>query len=216
MIMKTIGIIGSGNVGKALAHGFSAKGYTTIIASRSAETRKKLDDEFNGKVSVDTPERAVKEAGIIVFAVKGTEAKAALNSLGIENLSGKTIIDTTNPIADTPPENGVLLYTSSVNKSLMEDLQNLAPNANFVKAFSCVGSLHMVDPKFSSTPTMFICGNNQHAKTEVTEILDKFGWETEDMGMAEAARAIEPLAILWCIPGFLTNSWNHAFKLLKK
>lgn len=214
--MKTIGIIGSGNVGKALAHGFSTKGYTTIIASRNAETRKKLNAEFNGKVSVNTPEQAAKEAGIIVFAVKGTEARVALNSLGIENLSGKTVIDTTNPIANAAPENGVLLYTSSINKSLMEELQELAPSANFVKAFNSVGSLHMVDPQFGSTPTMFICGNNMPAKTEVKEILDKFGWETEDMGTVEAARAIEPLAILWCIPGFLTNSWNHAFKLLKK
>ena len=98
----------------------------------------------------------------------------------------------------------------------MEELQETVPAANFVKAFSCIGSAHMVKPSFESTPTMFICGNNAGAKKEVTEILDKFGWETEDMGAAEAARAIEPLAILWCIPGFMKNSWNHAFKLLKK
>jgi hypothetical protein len=62
---------------------------------------------------------------------------------------------------------------------------------------------------------MFICGNNEGAKQQVTKILETFGWETEDMGAAEAARAIEPLCILWCIPGFLHNKWNHAFKLLK-
>jgi predicted dinucleotide-binding enzyme len=74
----------------------------------------------------------------------------------------------------------------------------------------------MVNPSFSSKPTMFICGNHKGAKKEVNEILDKFGWETADMGGAEAARAIEPLAMLWCIPGFRENSWNHAFKLLKQ
>ena len=63
---------------------------------------------------------------------------------------------------------------------------------------------------------MFICGNNTKAKEEVTEILDKFGWETEDMGAVEAARAIEPLAMLWCIPGLTKNIWSHAFKLIKK
>ena len=98
----------------------------------------------------------------------------------------------------------------------MEELQELAPEAHFVKAFNCVGNSHMVDPKFESTPTMFICGNHPVAKKEVTEILDQFGWETEDMGMAEAARAIEPLAILWYIPGFRENRWDHAFKLLKR
>ena len=91
------------------------------------------------------------------------------------------------------------------------------PEANFVKCFSCVGNALMVDPGFPEVkPTMFICGNKEEAKKEVEMILEKFGWEYEDMGKAEAARAIEPLCILWCIPGFTNNSWSHAFKLLKK
>ena len=74
----------------------------------------------------------------------------------------------------------------------------------------------MVDPQFKDgKPTMFICGNDEHAKKQVSKILDQFGWEISDMGAVEAARAIEPLCILWCIPGFLQNSWTHAFKLLK-
>jgi 8-hydroxy-5-deazaflavin:NADPH oxidoreductase len=75
----------------------------------------------------------------------------------------------------------------------------------------------MVDPQFEGgKPTMFICGNDDGAKTTVRTILDRFGWETEDMGKVEGARAIEPLCMLWCIPGFLRNDWTHAFKLLKK
>ncbi len=213
--MKKVGIIGSGNVGKALAQGFIDLGYETTIASRSEETRKNIKKEFNGKLKTDTPENSAKNNDIIVFAVKGAQAKEALQLLGIENLTGKTVIDTTNPIADAPPVNGVLQFSSNINKSLMEELQEAASKANFVKSFSCVGSAHMVNPSFESKPTMFICGNNANAKQEVTEILDKLGWESEDMGTAEAARAIEPLAILWCIPGFQKNSWGHAFKLLK-
>jgi hypothetical protein len=215
MVMKKVGIIGSGNVGRALAQGFIDLGYETTIASRSKTTREKLNIEFDGRVNTDSLENTAKSNELLVFAVKGTQALEAIQTLGIENLSGKTIIDTTNPIAEAAPENGVLLYTTNINKSLMEELQTKAPNANFVKAFSCVGSAHMVKPSFKSKPTMFICGNDTKAKQEVTEILDKFGWETEDMGAAEAARAIEPLAMLWCIPGFTNNSWNHAFKLLK-
>jgi hypothetical protein len=99
----------------------------------------------------------------------------------------------------------------------MEQLQNNYPESNFVKAFSCVGNSSMVDPDFGGQkPTMFIAGNNGDSKNVVTKILDTFGWEVEDMGKAEAARAIEPLCILWCIPGFLQNRWTHAFKLLKK
>jgi hypothetical protein len=97
----------------------------------------------------------------------------------------------------------------------MERLQAAAPEARFVKAFSCVGNALMVDPEIpGGPPTMFICGNDSGAKGKVREILTQFGWETEDMGAVEAARAIEPLCMLWCIPGFRENRWMHAFKLL--
>jgi predicted dinucleotide-binding enzyme len=99
----------------------------------------------------------------------------------------------------------------------MEQLQREFAAAHFVKAFNSVGAAFMVDPKFEGgKPTMFICGNDDAAKKSVVKILDQFGWETEDMGTAEAARAIEPLCMLWCLPGFLRNEWTHAFKLLKK
>jgi predicted dinucleotide-binding enzyme len=74
----------------------------------------------------------------------------------------------------------------------------------------------MVNPQFGETrPTMFICGNDATSKRQVAAILDQFGWDAADMGSVEAARAIEPLCILWCIPGFLRNEWSHAFKLLR-
>jgi predicted dinucleotide-binding enzyme len=75
----------------------------------------------------------------------------------------------------------------------------------------------MVNPDFGGIrPTMFICGNDEAAKQEVSDILDQFGWDVEDMGGAQAARAVEPLCMLWCIPGFRKNQWGHAFKLLKR
>jgi 8-hydroxy-5-deazaflavin:NADPH oxidoreductase len=52
---------------------------------------------------------------------------------------------------------------------------------------------------------MFICGNDERARGIVAELLDQLGWETADMGKAEGARAIEPLCMLWCIPGFTRN-----------
>ncbi|MFI5212856.1 MAG: NADPH-dependent F420 reductase, partial [Candidatus Saccharimonadales bacterium] len=108
-------------------------------------------------------------------------------------------------------------YFTDMNDSLMERLQRIAPNANFVKALNSIGSAHMVHPHFDgSTPTMFICGNNAEAKQEVTELLAELGWESQDMGGVKSARAIEPLCILWCLPGILHNEWSHAFKLLKK
>jgi hypothetical protein len=153
---------------------------------------------------------------VIVLAVKGTAAVEALRVAGASNLAGKPVIDATNPLADAPPENGVLTFFTSLDDSLMERLQRECPDAHFVKAFNSVGNARMVNPQFSGgKPTMFICGNNDGAKRTVTAILDQLGWETADMGKVEAARAIEPLCILWCIPGFLRNEWSHAFKLLR-
>ena len=60
------------------------------------------------------------------------------------------------------------------------------------------------------------CFTKFDAKKEVGELLGKAGWESEDMGQAESARAIEPLCMLWCIRGFRENKWAHAFKLVKK
>jgi predicted dinucleotide-binding enzyme len=214
---KTVGIIGSGIVGQVLANGFIRHGYDVMIGTNNATKHEELKEKTNGKAKIGTFEATAKFGGIVVLATKGTAAEAALKSAGVANLKDKTIIDTTNPIADAPPVNGVLKFFTSLDDSLMERLQKLAPGANFVKSFSCVGNALMVNPDFGGVkPTMFIAGNNGGAKMEVETILDMFGWESEDMGKAEAARAIEPLCILWCIPGFLSNSWMHAFKLLRK
>jgi predicted dinucleotide-binding enzyme len=214
--MKKIGIIGSGNVGKALAKGFIKYGYEVMIGSRD---KSKLD-EWNGKLESKVNTGSFAEAAgfgeIIVLAVKGSAAKEAMELGGANNLKGKTIIDTTNPIAAEPPVNGVLKYFSDINHSLMEDLQTAFPEAHFVKAFNSIGNAYMVNPDFAGIkPSMFICGNNEEAKTEVGSILDLFGFEVEDMGTAEAARAIEPLCMLWCIPGITKKSSAIAFKLLK-
>ena len=214
---KTIGIIGSGMVGKALARGFGRYGYDAMIASRSPQTQEALRAEFGDTVQVGDFVAAAAHGEIIVLAVKGEIAVDALTQCGIENLIGKTVIDANNPIEQAPPENGVLRFFTAQNDSLMEQLQREFPEVNFVKAFSCVGNAHMVDPDFGDAqPTMFICGNNEAAKHEVVAILDDFGWDVADMGAVEAARAIEPLCILWCIPAFTGGGSDHAFKLLHR
>ncbi len=213
--MKKIGILGSGSVGKVLASGFLGHGYEVVIGTRDTT---KLDEwkEKNPGAKVGSFADAAAFGDIIVLAVKGLVAKDALLLAGKKNIAGKVIMDATNPIAATPPVNGVLSFFSRLDGSLMEDLQAYFPTSSFVKVFNSVGSARMVNPEYGGIrPSMFICGNDDKAKIEVKRILDIFGWETEDMGNVEAARAIEPLCMLWCIPGFLRNEWTHAFKLLK-
>jgi hypothetical protein len=211
--MKKIGIIGSGIVGRVLAAGLSKHGYQVMVGSGDRLKREQINKEIG--VLTGTFAKTALFGETIIFAIKGTAAEKVMLSLA-DFVSGKTVIDTTNPIADKPPEKGVIQYFTSLEESLLERLQKSAPKANLVKAFSSSGNAFMIDPEFEIKPTMFICGNSTSAKKEVTTLLEEIGWEVEDMGYMESARAIEPLCILWCIPGFLENRWNHAFKLLKK
>jgi hypothetical protein len=212
-----IGIIGSGMVAQTLGAGFIKHGHEVTLGTRNPEKLTEWKSANGNKANVSSFEEAAKYGEILVLAVQGKSAESALALAGVSNLHGKTILDATNPISDKPPVNGVLNFFTDINSSLMEQLQAKYPDVNFVKAFSSVGAGNMVNPDFGGIkPTMFIAGNNDAAKKQTKEILDAFGWETEDMGSAEAARAIEPLCILWCIPGFRENSWTHAFKLLKK
>lgn len=216
MAQMKVGVLGSGVVGEVLSNGFLKFGYEVMRGSRDPAKLSEWKNKNSAKASVGTFQQTAMFGEIVVLAVKGTGAESLVKALPIDSIRGKTIIDTTNPIADSPATNGVLNYFTSLNDSLMERLQKSAPSANFVKAFNSVGNAFMVNPNFpSGKPTMFYCGNNHQAKFKVREILTQFGWEAEDMGKAESARAIEPLCMLWCIPGFLNNQWGHAFKLLK-
>jgi 8-hydroxy-5-deazaflavin:NADPH oxidoreductase len=215
--MKKIGILGSGVVGQTLAEGLINYGYEVMVGTRTASKLDELKYKIGNNGRVGSFEEAASFGEVIILAVKGTAAKEALHLAKAINFKGKTIIDTTNPIADLPPENGVIKFFTTLDQSLMEQLQIEFPDAHFVKAFSNIGSAFMVNPDFGeSKPTMFICGNNENSKKTVSKILDQFGFDVADMGGVESARAIEPLCMLWCIPGMLKNEWSHAFKLLKK
>jgi 8-hydroxy-5-deazaflavin:NADPH oxidoreductase len=210
-----IGVIGSGVVGETLANGFLKHGHEVMRGSREPSKLAGWKSGAGGRAQAGTFADAARFGEMVVLAVKGTGATAAADACG-SSLAGKTVIDTTNPIGDAPPVNGVLQYFTGPNESLLERLQGRTPQARFVKAFSCVGSALMVNPMLpGGKPTMFICGNDEGAKRQVAGLLDQLGWETEDCGGAEAARAIEPLCMLWCIPGFRKNDWAHAFKLLR-
>lgn len=214
---RTIGVLGSGDVGVSLANGFANHGYDVMIGSNSTSKFAALKEKTGGKVKVGTFVDTARHGDLLALAVKGLAAEDTIRPIDSSILAGKVVIDATNPIADAPPTNGVIRYFTGPNESLLERLQIAAPGVRFVKAFSCIGSAFMVNPQFGEVkPTMFICGDDENAKREVTVILTQFGWETEDMGKAQGARAIEPLAMLWCIPGFLRNDWSHAFALLKK
>lgn len=211
--LQRIGVIGSGDVAKRLASGFSAEGHSVAIGSRDPE---KLRDWSVGvpAITVGNFSAVAAQSDVLILAVKGSAAEAAMELLPEETYAGKVIIDTTNPIAEKPPVKGVLQYFTSANESLMERLQQRFPMGHFVKAFNSVGQSCMIHPQADVKPTMFICGNEIKAKEIVTDLLQQVGWEVADFGYVESARALEHLCMLWCIPGFMHNDWRHLFKLM--
>ncbi|HVZ55900.1 MAG TPA: NAD(P)-binding domain-containing protein [Chitinophagaceae bacterium] len=212
-----VGIIGSGIVGQVLGRAFLSEGHQVMLGTRNLSKESVTTwKDTNPKGLLGSFQETAQFGELLVLAVSGLAAEDAISLAGKEHFADKVLIDATNPIAAVPPDHGVLRYFTTLEESLMERIQKMLPDARVVKAFNSVGNAYMYKPAFpGGTPTMFICGNDSAAKQTVTGILTSFGWETEDMGGVESARAIEPLCILWCIPGFLRQQWTHAFKLLK-
>jgi len=211
--MARVGVIGSAVVGQTLARGFKTHGHDVRIGSRSPA--KLAEFSSSSGIPAAAVDEVAKWADLVVLAVQGAAAEEAIHAAGADNLAGKVVIDTTNPISDQPPVDGVVQFFTGPNSSLLERLQSANPKIRFVKAFNSVGAARMVNPVYQQgRPTMFYCGNDEAAKKTVNEIVSQFGWQPADMGTAVAARAIEPLCQLWCIPGFRQNTWTHAFAVL--
>ncbi len=210
---KKIGILGSGEVGQALAKGFILDGYEVMVGSRDGHRAALVDEALDMDVATGTFGEVAAWSELAVLAVKGSSAEGVAEEHA-RALAGKIVIDVTNPVSDEEPEHGVIRYFTTLHESLAERIQRVAPEARVVKAWNTVSHRFMIDPPFDR-PTMPIAGNDTGARAEVSDILRGFGWDVEDMGLLVAARAIEPLAMLIAIPGFLRNEWNVAFKLLR-
>jgi predicted dinucleotide-binding enzyme len=211
-----IGVLGSGIVGRILGAGFAKYGHDVKLGTRnpqSEEARKWVT--ATPRASSGTFAESAQFGEYLVLAVAGRNVESAIDLAGAVNFANKTLLDATNPIAATPPVNGVLTFFTGPNESLGEKIQSLLPQARVVKAYNSVGNALMVNPHFDQgTPTMFICGDDAAAKAQVSDTIRQFGWEPFDCGGIVASRSIEPLCMLWCIPGLQHNQWNHAFKLL--
>ncbi|MGC9947508.1 MAG: NAD(P)-binding domain-containing protein [Bryobacteraceae bacterium] len=211
-----IGVLGSGIVGQVLGAGFIKHGHQAMLGTRDpGKPEVEAWVHATPGAKAGTFAEAARFGEMVVLAGLGRAVGSILELAGPANFDGKTVIDATNPIADGPPVNGVLQYTTGPNESLGEWIQAKLPAAHVVKAFNSVGNALMINPHFEQgVPTMFLCGDNAEAKAQVSAIAEQFGWEPYDCGGIVSARAIEPLCILWCLPGFLRNEWRHAFKLL--
>jgi predicted dinucleotide-binding enzyme len=212
-----VGVLGTGDVGKVLGSAMIQLGHEVKMGSREMTNSKSTEwKEKNGsKASIGTFEDAAKFGELIFLCTLWSGTENALKLAGPENFSGKIVIDATNPLVFAPNElpRLALGHTDSGG----EQVQRWLPKAKVVKAFNTVGNAHMFHPNFAGgPPTMFIAGNDSDSKKQVTELLTQFGWETVDTGGIDGSRLLEPLCILWVYYGIKNQSWNHAFKLLRK
>jgi len=211
-----IGILGTGDVGQTLGKAFVSLGGDVKMGSRDAKNAKALGwaKGVGAKATVGTFGEAAAFGEVVVLATLGSANEAVIKATGAERFRGKVVIDTTNPLDFSTGKPQLSIgHTDSAG----EQVQRLLPDAKVVKAFNTVGNAHMFRPSFvGGPPDMFICGNDVGAKRTVASILGDFGWGTVDLGGIEAARLLEPMCLAWVTYGMLTNSWNHAFKLLRK
>ena len=213
--MMKVGIVGSGPVGQKLGDGFIQTGHAVMIGTRNpAKLHLWVSKHPNGKASTGSFEEAATFGDTVVVATLWEGIQAALKAANPKNLAGKVVIDVTNPLDFSEKKPRLAI---GHDNSGGETVQKLLPKARVVKAFNIIGNADMFQPKFpGGPPTMFICGNDEEAKAQVSKILDSFGWEAVDIGEIEGARLLESLAMLWIAHYMRTGSANHAFKLLRR
>jgi 8-hydroxy-5-deazaflavin:NADPH oxidoreductase len=216
LAQRRVGVLGSGEVGRCLATGFSSRGHEVMIGSRDP-TRPELLEWLSGEgagIQAGTFAEAAEHGDLLVLAVLGNAAEEAIAEADAGNFSGKVVVDTMNPLdfsGGFPPKLSI-----AGEDSLGERVQRALPDAKVVKAFNTIGNGYFVNPSFSEgRPTMLIAGDDADAKRTVGDALADFGWPAPvDIGGIEGSRELEAICIAWVKIGGLRGSWDHGFKLL--
>jgi len=219
MATERVGILGSGDVGRALAAGFAGRGWDVQVGTRSPEKLEEWAEEVrasgaDGTVAVGSFADAAAHGDVAVLAVRGEVAEDVVELAGPEHFAGTVVLDATNPLdfSVSPPG---LLYGGT--ESLGERVQAALPDAHVVKCFSTVSNTQMVDPEFEAgTPPMLICGDDDAAKERAETILVEFGWPGAlAVGDVTASRYLEALVPLWVRVGADLGTYEHAFAVVQ-
>jgi predicted dinucleotide-binding enzyme len=209
-----IGVLGSGPAGQTLATGLLEKGHPVMIGSRdSAKLRGWLRHAGPG-AQVGTFAETAQFGELVVLSVLGSAAEEVIRLAGVESLTGKIVIDASDPLDFSSGRPGLFIGTTD---SLGERIQRLVPDSYVVKGLNVVQADVAINPSLTGDePDMFIAGDNDEAKQTVTQLLAEFGWPVIDMGDIESARWLEALSLAWVVYSHRTGKTHHAFKLIGK
>jgi 8-hydroxy-5-deazaflavin:NADPH oxidoreductase len=212
-----VGLLGSGDVGRALAVAFAEQGHSVTIGTSSPDKAELV--AWRGAVGRGVEfasfAQTAERAELAVLCCRGDVAEKVLDLAGPDHLAGKVLIDTTNPLdlsKGFPP--GIFV---GLTDSLGERVQRKAPKARVVKCFNIVANSLMGHPdRHGSQPDMMIAGNDPSAKAEVVGVLRSFGWSGAiDLGGIESARWLEALVPLWVRVGQAIGTFDFGFKVVR-
>lgn len=218
-----VGILGTGGVAQNLGAGFLAKGHDVVLGTRNPEaTLAKSQPDRNGtpplsawleahpKAKVASMADAAKQGELIVFAIHGANVAEAVKQAGPDNLAGKLVLDTSNPLEFGA--NGAH-KPKTIPDSCLQVAQRAAPKAKFVKAWNCTPGHLMVNPQIPGGGDQLICGDDAAAKAQATQILKEFGWGVADVGGSDMAPYIEGMGLAVINQAVKTNDWGWVVKL---
>jgi len=211
-----VGILGTGDVGKALGKGFLTLGHSVLLGGREAANPKAAAwaKEMGSKASSGTFAQAARMGDVVVLATLGSATENILRDVGPDPFQGKLVLDATNPLDFSK---GAPRLVGNVGDSGGERHQKLLPGAHVVKAFNTVGNAFMFKPDFAGgPPDMFLCGNDDGAKSKAAQICRDFGWGVVDVGGLDTAHFLEAMCMVWVLSAMKTGGWSQAFKMLKK
>jgi predicted dinucleotide-binding enzyme len=208
-----IAVVGTGGVGAALGTRWGAAGHAVTYGSRAPDSEKvqQLIAKSGASARAKSPREAIAGTDAILFAVPWPAARETLLALG--DLTGRTLIDCTNPLLSDMSgiELGHII-------SAGEQIAAWAPGAKVVKAFNSASVKVMLDPKFGEhRATMFFCGDDTAAKLTVRQLIEDIGFDPVDAGSLTSSRYLEPLAMLYIHLAFRQGfGSNCAFKIMKR
>ena len=210
-----IAVIGSGDVGQALAKGLVEAGHAVMIGTRDTHKKELAWTKKHHKEKLQIGSFAeAADFGEMAFLAVAWHATDNVLAIVRPELSGKIVVDVTNPLLFT--EDGPQLAVGHT-MSAGELVQQSLTDSHVVKTLNTINYRHMIKPHFNQgTPTMFMCGNNASAKAHVRELLVELGWvDVQDLGPIEKSRLLEPLCLLWIDYGAINDKWDHAVSIIR-